>query len=212
MKNFITFEGGEGAGKTTLINKLKEYCEQNKIDCVITREPGGLDECEYIRKLLKSSHNLSSNTQLLIFSACRSHLCENLILPNLDSGKIVFCDRFYDSTRVYQGYVSNLSDDYIMQITNVAVGEVKPQLTFYLDIDPTLAFNRKGGADKGDVFEEKSLDFHKKVREGYNKLAKLEPNRIIKIDASQSADKVFLDVLNVLKREKVINVWFYLKQ
>ena len=205
MKNFITFEGGEKAGKTTLLEKLKQFCLENNIKAEFTREPGGLKECEYIRTLLKSSPNLSTKTQLLLFSACRSHLCENLIIPSVEQGAIVFCDRFFDSTRIYQGYCGELSDDEIMKVTKVAVQSAIPQLTFFLDIDPVEAFKRKGGADKGDVFEEKGIKFHQKIREGYNILCLKEPERFRKIDASQPADKVFSDVIEILKKEKVIN-------
>lgn len=205
MKNFITFEGGEGSGKSTLIESLKTYCKEHDVKSIFTREPGGLEECEQIRNILISSPNLSNKAQLLLFSASRRHLCEKLILPALQNGNIVFCDRFYDSTRVYQGYANTLSDDDIMLITDFAVEDVRPQLTFYLDIDPIIAFKRKGGADENDVFEQKDITYHQKIREGYNNLALIEPERIIKIDASQGKQKVFEDVLNVLKKENIIN-------
>ena len=205
MKNFITFEGGEGCGKSTQIELLKKYCEDNNIGYVVTREPGGLKECEEVRTILKSSKDLSPKTQLLLFSACRSHLTEKLIKPALDAGKIVFCDRYFDSTRVYQGFCGNLPDDFIMNITNSAVGDVKPQITFFLDIDPVFAFKRKGGEDKGDVFEEAGIAFHQKVREGFKILAKKEPERFVIIDATQPVEVVFEKVLSVLKKEKVIN-------
>lgn len=204
MKNFITFEGGEGCGKSTVMESLKTYCNEHNIDCLATREPGGLKECEEIRKILKSSP-LSAKSQLLLFSASRSHLCENLIMPALKQGKIVLSDRFYDSTRVYQGYCGNLSDETIMQITDIAVGDCKPQLTFFLDIDPVDAFKRKGGYDKGDVFEEAGIEFHQKVRQGFLLLCEKEPERFVKIDARKSKEEVFNDILQVLKREKIIN-------
>ena len=206
MKNFITFEGGEGCGKTTVISRLHDYCNKHNIANIITREPGGVKECEEIRDMLKSTKTFSTKTQVLLFSASRSHLCEQVIKPSLDEGKIVFCDRFYDSTRVYQGMNGNIDDSLIMQITNFAVGDVKPQLTFFLDIDPVDAFKRKGGADKGDVFEEAGIEFHKKVRENFKLLAKNEPERFVIIDASLSADEVFENVLTILKKEKIINV------
>ena len=204
MQNFITFEGGEGSGKSTLIGLLADYCQSKNIDYVVTREPGGLVECEKIRQILKQSE-LSPKTQLLLFSASRSHLCENLILPAIKSGKIVFCDRFFDSTRVYQGYCGHLADETIMQITKTAVGECYPQITFFLDIDPQKAFERKGGADKGDVFEQAGIEYHKKVREGYNLLCKKEPNRFVKIDATMPKEEVLNKVIEVLKKENVIN-------
>ena len=204
MKNFVTFEGGEGSGKSTVIQELIDYCNQNNIDCIATREPGGLAVCEEIRKILKSTQGLSVETQLLLFSASRNHLCQNLIKPNLDSGKIVFCDRFYDSTRVYQGYAGGMSDEDIMLITNYAVGDIKPQVTFFLDIDPVLAFQRKGGCDKGDVFEEAGIEFHNKVREGYHKLAEQEKDRFVVIDATLSKEEVLGKVIKVLKERNIL--------
>ena len=210
MKNFITFEGGEGCGKSTVIQEMKEYCEKHNIDYLATREPGGLKECEQIRTILKSSP-LSPKTQLLLFSASRSHLCENSIVPALKEGKIVFCDRFFDSTRVYQGYCGQLSDETIMQITDIAVGDCKPEITFFLDIDPVEAFKRKGGYDKGDVFEEAGIEFHQKVRQGFLHLCELEPERFVKIDATHSKEEVFNEIIEVLKRKNVINAWFCFK-
>lgn len=206
MKNFITFEGGEGCGKTTLIERLHQYFLQHNISHVVTREPGGVKECEEIRSMLKSTESFSVKTQVLLFSASRSHLCEQVIKPSLMQGKIVLCDRFYDSTRVYQGMNGGIDGDTIMAITNFAVGDVKPQITFFLDIDPKVAFNRKGGVDKGDVFEEAGMEFHENVRKNFKLLAQKEPERFVIIDATKTQEEVFDAVLNVLKKEKIVNV------
>lgn len=204
MKNFVTFEGGEGSGKSTVIQELVDYCKENGIEYVATREPGGLAVCEEIRKILKGTPGLSVETQLLLFSASRNHLCQNLIKPNLEQGKIVFCDRFYDSTRAYQGYAGGMRDEDIMLVTNYAVGDVKPQVTFFLDMDPVVAFKRKGGCDEGDVFEQASIEFHKRVREGYHKLAEKEKDRFVVIDATLSKEEVFNKVINVLKERDIL--------
>ena len=204
LNGFITFEGGEGCGKSTLVASLKKYCDEHNIKSIITREPGGLKECEEIRKVLLSSPTLSPKTQVLLFSACRSHLTEQIIEPAVKDGNIVFCDRYFDSTRIYQGYCGSLNDDDIMQITRYAVGNNIPQKTFFLDLDPIVAFKRKNGADKGDVFEEKDIFFHQKLREGFNYLCKKEPQRFVKIDASQTAEEVFNEVLSILKKENII--------
>lgn len=206
MKNFITFEGGEGCGKTTVIGLLSNYLTEKGIVHITTREPGGLPENEEIRKILKSSKNLSGRTQLLLFSACRSHLLKEVIKPALERGSIVLCDRFYDSSRVYQGYCGDLSDSQVMSITDFAIDGVIPEITFFLNINPLDAFKRKGGYDKGDVFEEAGMEFHKKVREGFLKLAKEEPDRFVIIDASKPAQEVFEEVLGILKKERVIDV------
>jgi dTMP kinase len=206
MGKFITFEGGEGCGKTTLINSLTKYFEDHKLNFVVTREPGGLPLCEEIRKILKyfKDGEIDSRTELLLFSASRATLTSQFIIPQLKSGKIVLCDRFFDSTRVYQGYCGKISDEDVMEITNFAVNNLKPDLTFYLNIDPVVAFKRKNGPDSGDRFENLSLDFHHKVREGYLHIASLEPKRFRVIDASKPANEVFDNVLEILKRERII--------
>lgn len=204
MNRFVTFEGGEGCGKTTLINNLKNYLIKNNIDFVCTREPGGLDVCENIRNILKATPNLSAKTQLLLFSASRSHLVENVIKPSLDEGKLVLCDRFYDSSRIYQGYCGNISDEQVMLITNFATNKLCPAVTFYLDIDPKVAFLRKGGPDKGDVIENAGLKFHNNVRNGFINLAKNEKDRFVVIDATLPEMQVLDEVVKVLKEKEII--------
>lgn len=204
MNKFVTFEGGEGCGKTTLINNLKQYLLEKNVNFICTREPGGLQVCEEIRDILKTTPNLSARTQLLLFSASRSHLVENVIKPNLDEDKLVLCDRFYDSSRIYQGYCSNIADEEVMLITKFATNNLKPAVTFYLDIDPKVAFLRKGGPDKGDVIENAGLEFHNKVREGFKNLASLEKDRFVVIDATLSQEEVLKQVIKVLKEKEII--------
>ena len=204
MGKFITFEGGEGCGKTTLIENLKKYLIDNKIDFVATREPGGLKLCEEIRNIVKySTEPISIRTELLLFSASRAELVKNFLIPNLNSGKVVICDRFFDSTRVYQGYANGLSDDEVMAITNFATGGLLPDITFYLDLDPKTAFERKGGRDAGDRIEERSLEYHNMVRVGYKKIASKE-KRFVVLDATRSREQLLEDVVNKLKVENII--------
>lgn len=204
MGKFITFEGGEGCGKTTLIENLKKYLTENNINFVATREPGGLKLCEEIRNIVKySTEPISKRAELLLFSASRAELVQNFILPNLQSNKIVICDRFYDSTRVYQGYANGLKDQDVMNITNFATNELKPDITFYLDIDPVVAFERKGGRDAGDRIEARDIEYHNMVRKGYQNIAKNE-NRIVVLDATKSREQLLLDVVNKLKAEHII--------
>ena len=204
MKKFITFEGGEGSGKTTLINNLKNYFDEHKIDYICTREPGGVKVCEDIRNILKySTEEIDIRAELLLFSASRAELVKRVIIPNLEDGKIVLCDRFFDSTRVYQGYANGLDDKDIMSITNFATQGLVPTVTFFLDIDPEVAFLRKGGRDKGDRIEERDLAFHQKVREGYLSLAKNE-ERFCVIDATLPPEKVVECVLEKLRQVKII--------
>ena len=204
MGKFVTFEGGEGSGKTTLIENLKNYFEEHNIDYLATREPGGVKICESIRDILKySTEKISLNTEILLFSASRAELVEDVILPNLKAGKVVLCDRFFDSTRVYQGYANNLDDKEIMQITSFATGGLMPDITFYLDIDPEVAFARKGGKDKGDRIEERDLSYHQMVREGYQKIAKND-ERIVLIDATKSREEILQFVVEKLRQVNII--------
>ena len=204
MAKFITFEGGEGCGKTTLIENLKNYFDEHRVDYVSVREPGGLKLCEEIRNIVKySSEKISKKAELLLFSASRAELVEDYILPMLEQGKIVICDRFYDSTRVYQGFANGIEDSQVMSITNFATGGLKPDLTFYLDIDPEVAFERKGGRDKGDRIEERDMSFHKMVREGYKKIAK-EEDRFVILDATKTREEILFDVLEKLREEGII--------
>lgn len=204
MEKFITFEGGEGAGKSTLLNLLKDYLDKNNIDYVATREPGGTDECEKIREFVLKSKGISPLSQFLLFSASRSILVDKVIAPSLKQGKIVLCDRYFDSSRVYQGYCDELNDNDICCITNFATNGLIPYITFYLDIDPEVAFKRKQQIDKTDVFETKNLDFHNKVRQGFLNLAKQEPNRFVVIDATKSQQEILDIVINVLKEKGVL--------
>ena len=204
MGKFVIFEGGEGSGKSTLIQNLKNYLDAHKVDYVITREPGGLKLCEDIRNILKySTEKIGLRAELLLFSASRAQLVDDFIKPNLDAGKLVLCDRFYDSTRVYQGYAANVDDDEVMKITNFATAGLVPDLTFYLDIDPEVAFKRKGGQDKGDRIEERDLSFHYMVRDGYRTIAAKE-KRFVVLDATKSPQEIVDQVIEKLRTENII--------
>ena len=204
MGKFITFEGGEGCGKTTLIQNVKNYFDEHNVNYVLTREPGGLKVCEEIRNLVKySTEPICKNAELLLFSASRAELVENYLRPNLEAGKIVLCDRFFDSTRVYQGYANGVDDEVVMQITNFATGGLVPDITFFLDIDPKVAFERKGGQDKGDRIEERDLSYHNLVREGYKKIAEKE-KRFVILDATKTREQLLQDVIEKLREEGII--------
>ncbi|MBR4124136.1 MAG: dTMP kinase [Clostridia bacterium] len=204
MGKFVTFEGGEGSGKSTLIQNLRNYLDEHKVDYVITREPGGLKLCEDIRNILKySTEKIGLRAELLLFSASRAQLVDDFIRPNLDAGKLVLCDRFFDSTRVYQGYAANVDDAEVMKITNFATAGLVPDLTFYLDIDPMVAFKRKGGQDKGDRIEERDLSFHYLVRDGYRAIAAKE-KRFVVLDATKSPQEIVDQVIEKLRTENII--------
>lgn len=204
MKKFVTFEGGEGAGKSTIISMLCQYLCKNNIEFESVREPGGLKLCEDIRSILKySTEPMSKNTEFLLFSASRAELVNSFIVPKLNEGKFIVCDRFFDSSRVYQGYANGIDDDVIMSITNFATNGLVPSVTFFLDIDPEVAFLRKGGRDNGDRIEARTLDFHKKVREGYLNIAKKE-DRFVILDATQPPQTILEKVINKLKEVNIL--------
>ncbi len=204
MQKFITFEGGEGSGKSTLIKNLANYFDENGVDYIATREPGGLDVCEKIREIVKySKEELTPQTELLLFSASRAQLTHDVILPALKNGKVVICDRYFDSTRVYQGYCANIADEVVMNITNFATNGLVPDVTFFLDIDPQFAFERKGGKDKGDRIENKDFSYHQNVRKSFKLLAQID-KRFVVLDATKSEKDLLNQVVLVLKNKKII--------
>ncbi len=191
----VTFEGGEGCGKSTQIKKLSQFLEQEKIPFIVSREPGGTEVGEKIRDiLLNMKAEMSSTVEFLLFSASRADHIEKVVKPALESGKIVLLDRFYDSSFVYQGYAGDLNLKDIQNVTELAVKDVKPNLTFLLDLDYEVGMLRKSKDDKLrnlDRIEQKGESYHKKVRDGYLKLAEQNPDRIVVIDASKTPDEIF---------------------
>ena len=203
MKKFITFEGVDGAGKSSLLKLLTDYFDGNSIDYVIAREPGGSKVSEELRNILKDNKKrMCLRTEILLFSASRAELVETFIKPNLNAGKIVLCDRFYDSTRVYQGYANGISDKQIMDITSFATDGIEPDITFLLDIDPKVSLSRRE-KDSSDRFEVRDMSYHNMVRDGYLKLAKKE-KRFCVLDASETPEQILQKVLEKLKKEEVI--------
>lgn len=192
---FITLEGPEGAGKTTIMNRLAKDLIEQGVDVVPTREPGGIHIAEEIRKVIldKSNTAMDARTEALLYAAARSqHLAEK-VLPALESGSVVLCDRFIDSSLAYQGHARGLGIDEIFAINQFAIQDVMPDLTLYFDIDPQLGLQRieeHTGREVNRLDLEK-LDFHHKVRAGYKKLLDTFPERIVQIDASDSFDDVF---------------------
>lgn len=196
----VTFEGGEGCGKSTQIKKLSQFLEQEKIPFIVSREPGGTEVGEKIRDiLLNMKAEMSSTVEFLLFSASRADHIEKVVKPALESGKIVLLDRFYDSSFVYQGYAGDLNLKDIQNVTELAVKDVKPNLTFLLDLDYEVGMLRKSKDDKLrnlDRIEQKGESYHKKVRNGYLKLAEQNPDRIVVVDASKTPDEIFEEIKN----------------
>lgn len=202
---FITLEGGEGCGKSTQSKLLQDYFKSLGLDFIYTREPGGCELSEKIRDLLLHTNgDMVDRTEFLLFSAARAQLVQKVIKPALEEGKIVLCDRFYDSSVVYQGIARGLGEQNIRTITEFAIDGLKPDCTIYYKIDPQLGFERKGGADLTDRIEMAGLAFHKLVFDGYNKLAESEPERIAVVDATKTIDEVFADTLIILEERGIL--------
>ncbi len=190
----VTFEGGDGCGKSTQLKMFQDFLKKENVDFIVSREPGGTPLGEEIRKiLLNSNYNISSTTEFLLFSASRATHVEEIVKPALEEGKVVILDRFYDSSYTYQGYAGNLSIKDIENITEFAIQGTKPDLTFLLDLSYDEAMKRKAKDEKLshlDRMERKAKEYHDKVREGYLKLAKQNPDRIVVVDASKSVEEI----------------------
>ena len=201
----ISFEGGEACGKGTQIKKIKQYFEDNNIDYLITREPGGTEVGEQLRNLLlHSKADMSSEVEFLIFSASRRQIVEKVIAPALAEGKVVVLDRFYDSSYAYQGYAGNIKIEDVKAITDFAIAGYETDLTFLLDVDYDEAMRRKMSDENLknlDRMESKGREYHEKVRAGYLKHANDNPHRIFVVDALQTQDAVFECIKNRLEEE-----------
>ncbi len=198
---FITIEGCEGVGKSTQLKFLREYFEKEGVDAVFTREPGGTELAEKIRKVILDADNkeMTDITELLLYAAARRQHTEELIIPAIKAGKVVVCDRYADSTTAYQGYARGIDKEIIRSLNETAMAGVKIDVTLFLDLSPEKGFARKGGADKKDRLENEKLSFHNKVYEGYCAIADADPDRVKRIEASRTADEVFESVKQVLK-------------
>ncbi|MFH0768351.1 MAG: dTMP kinase [Chloroflexota bacterium] len=191
MALFITFEGGEGAGKTVQTKALYRRLSRLAIPALLTYEPGGTPLGKKVARWLKGAQStgISPLTELLMFNASRAELIKEVIQPNLKSGTVIICDRYTDSTIAYQSYARGLDLEIVKYINNTATQGLKPHLTILLDIPTKEGFARKRDK-KHDRFEQEDMSFHKKVREGYLKLAAGEPQRWLIIDAQQSKEKI----------------------
>jgi dTMP kinase len=187
---FITFEGGEGCGKSTQSRLLLKRLEQQNIPVVLTHEPGGTALGNELRKTLKRKEgsSISPHAELFLLAASRAQLVAEVIRPALEEGKVVVCDRFTHSTMVYQGYGRGLDFTAINMVNNMATGNLNPDLIILLDISPEQGLARKQSLK--DRFELEDLSFHRRVREGYLKMAAAEPDRWLVIDASLPKRKI----------------------
>lgn len=188
---FISIEGGEGSGKSALIQGLSRYLEEQGIECISSREPGGIKVAEEIRELIMGNE-MDAITEALLFASARREHFKNKISPALEKGKVVICDRFVDSSIVYQGYVQGIGMETVLNINAQALeGLIMPHMTLYLDVEPQIALQRISQNNREtNRFDEKSIEFHKQVREGYLLIEKKYSNRIKRVDASLSKSEV----------------------
>ncbi|WP_332697199.1 dTMP kinase [Halalkalibacter lacteus] len=196
---FVTVEGGEGAGKTTVLDKIEQTLKGKGYDVVRTREPGGIRIAEQIREIiLDVAHTeMDSRTEALLYAAARrQHLIEKVI-PALEEGKIVLCDRFLDSSLAYQGYARGIGFDDVRAINEFAICGYMPDLTIFFDIDPEIGLTRIKNDDGREVnrLDQEKKQFHERVRKGYYKVMDEYPDRIKPINANQKIEDVYRDAM-----------------
>jgi dTMP kinase len=200
---FITLEGGDGSGKTTVLGRVAAYLQNHSMPYVITREPGGIEIAEKIRSIiLDPAHTaMDARTEALLYAAARSQHLAEVVEPALKDGLTVLCDRFVDSSLVYQGYARGLGIEEVRSINNFATGGRTPDLTFYLDVEPEVGLSRIAANQDREVnrLDLESLSFHQKVREGYQLVVQSDPQRIVVLDANRPIHMVEQDIVRTLK-------------
>ena len=200
MSLFVTFEGPEGSGKTTLCTKLKSFLTNEGYDVVLVREPGGTEIGDQVRRVLLDQDNTSMypEAEFLLFSASRAQLIREIIIPRLKSGAVVLCDRFLDSSLAYQGYGHQIDVDVLRNISQFVTDEIEPDLTVLLDIHPRDGLNRrKQDPNTWNRLDAYSVAFHERVRVGFLRLAE-QSKRWKMVDARQSEEDIFDEVSNIL--------------
>ena len=199
MKNFITFEGGECSGKTTVIVELCKKLEELGISYISTREPGGIRIAEDIRNIILDLNNtaMTRECEALLYAASRMQHLSERVLPALEDGKVVICDRFLDSSLASQGYARGIGFDDVLRANSFAL-DYLPGLTIFIDVTPDVALKRLSGRDKTDRLDLEKNDFHQRVYEGYHEVMKMYPKRVVRIDGNQSLEDVVNDCINVV--------------
>ena len=199
LKNFITFEGGECSGKTTIIGELSKLFDELKIKYITTREPGGIKIAEKIRNIILDVNNteMTPETEALLYAAARMQHLSEKVIPASRSGYVVLCDRFLDSSIAYQGYARELGVDKVLNINSFAL-DYLPDLTIFIDVKPEVALKRLSLRDKSDRLDLETIDFHNKVYEGYQEAVKLYPNRIKVVDGNQPLEDVIKDCKKIV--------------
>ncbi len=201
---FITFEGPDGSGKTTQLHLLGKYLMEKGYDIVTTRDPGGTIISNQIREILLKPDNkdLKNQTEILLYAASRAQLVHEVIIPAISEGKIVLCDRYIDASIAYQAYGLCIEKEIVEVINNFASSDLKPIRTYLLNINPEIGRKRVLTRNKSefnntlDRIEQKNIEYHQRVLDGFNKLAEDNSDRIIKVDGEQSIDSIFNKIKN----------------
>jgi len=199
---FITFEGPEGSGKTSVIIGVVKYLEEEGYSVLTTREPGGIKIAEDIRSIILDKDNveMDAHAEALLFAASRSQHFNEKILPALKENKVIICDRFIDSSLAYQGHARGLGIDQVYEINKFAIGDSLPELTLFIDVPPRVGLERVfTNIRKIDRLDLETLEFHEKVYEGYMIIAKKYQNRFKIVDGTQPIEKVIEDAIKIIK-------------
>ncbi len=200
LKNFITFEGGECSGKTSIIESVKRVLDEKGIEYICTREPGGIKIAEQIRSVILDINNteMTSECETLLYAAARMQHLSERVIPALKEGKVVLCDRFLDSSLAYQGYARGIGMENVLKANSFAL-DYLPELTIFIDVTPDVALKRLSQRhEKQDRLDLEKMDFHKRVYEGYHEVLKMYPDRVKRIDGNQSLEAVTKDCINAI--------------
>ena len=198
---FITFEGCEGSGKTTVSKYLYNRLKEEGYDVIYSREPGGVDIAEQIRAVILNVNNtaMDPRTEALLYAASRRQHLAEVVLPALNEGKIVLCDRFVDSSLVYQGYARGIGIDKVWELNQFAIDDCMPDMTLYYDVDVELGLSRVRSRGELNRLDSENIEFHKSVRHAYKLIAEKYPERIVTIDSNQCLQAVEEESYNLLK-------------
>ncbi len=203
---FITFEGCDGCGKSTQLTMFSEYLTKKGIPHIFTREPGGGKISEAIREILLNGKNaeMTDECEALLYAAARVQHLSDRVAPALQEGKLVICDRYVDSSFAYQAYGRNLGEDFVGKINAFALEKFLPDATVFIDLTPEEAFLRKHGADENDRLEQAGMAFHNRVYEGFDKMAKANPDRFIRVNGRQTPEEIFAEILKKLQEKNCL--------
>lgn len=200
---FISFEGGEGSGKSTAINLISDKLTQQGLKVIVTREPGGVSVSEQIRKVILDINNqMSKETEALLYAASRTEHLHAKVIPYVNEGYIVISDRYIDSSLAYQGFARGIGIERVLEV-NMFAREYMPKRTYFFDVTPEVGLARIQGRDKIDRLDLETIDFHQKVYDGYLKVCEMYPERVMRIDGTRSVEEIVNeiteDILNLIK-------------